>query len=90
MFFDPSHSYGPKLRSHIVGAVTEAMRMKISGSDFLYDGVLIEVGTSKTDTDQHITVKELSGLVSVLSTFRDLMPPRKSDSPDSTERITLE
>jgi len=90
MFFDPSHSYGPKLRSHIVGAVTEAMRMKISGSDFLYDGVLIEVGTSKTDTDQHITVKELRELVSVLSTFRDLMPPKKPDSPDSTERITLE
>jgi len=77
MFFDPSHSYGPKLRSHIVGAVAEAMRMKISQDEYLYDGVLIEVGTSKTDTEQHISVAELRELVSVLASFRDLVAPAK-------------
>jgi len=89
MFFDPSHSYGPKLRSHIVGAVTEAMRMKTSEDDYLYDGVLIEVGTSKTDTEQHISVGELGELVSVLSTFRDLTPPGEPDPSDVKGRITL-
>ena len=75
LFFDPSHSYGPKLRSHIVGAVVEAMRMKTAGDEFLYDGALIETGTSTTDTEQHITVQELKELVSVLSSFRDLVAP---------------
>jgi len=76
LYFDPSHSYGPKLRSHIVGAVVEAMRMKTSDDEYLYDGALIETGTSSTDTEQHITVKELRELVSVLSSFRDLVPPQ--------------
>lgn len=77
LYFDPSHSYGPKLRSHIVGAVTEAMKMKVSKDEYLYDGALIETGTSTTDTDQHITVQELKELVSVLSSFRDLTSPKK-------------
>ncbi len=75
LFFDPSHSYGPKLRSHIVGAVAEAMRMKTGSGSYLYDGALIETGTSTTDTEQHITVQELRELVSVIATFRDLVAP---------------
>ncbi len=75
LYFDPSHSYGPKLRSHIVGAVVEAMRMKSEHDEYLYDGILIETGTSSTDTEQHITVQELKELVSVLSSFRDLVAP---------------
>lgn len=75
LFFDPSHSYGPKLRSHIVGAVVEAARMKTATGDFLYDGFLIETGTSSTDTEQHITIQELRELVSVLASFRHLVSP---------------
>lgn len=77
LFFDPSHSYGPKLRSHIVGAVVEAMRMKTADTEYLYDGALIETGTSTTDTEQHITVQELKELVSVLASFRDLVAPQE-------------
>ena len=76
LFFDPSHSYGPRLRSQIVRAVVEAMRMKKSSDEFLYDGVLVEVGTSVTDAEQHISVQELRELVSVLATFRDLEAPK--------------
>ena len=76
LYFDPSHSYGPKLQSHIVGATVEAMKMKSSNNEYLYDGVLVEVGTSTTDTEQHITVKELENMVKQLSTFRSLQEPR--------------
>ena len=75
MFFDPSHSYGPKMRDHIVDAVTAAMKMKISEREYLYDGVLIETGTSTTDTDQHITVLELQTLARELARFRELVAP---------------
>lgn len=75
LFFDPSHSYGPKMRDNIVEAVVAAMKMKISGDEFLYDGVLIETGTSTTDTDQHITVLELQKLTRELARFRDLVSP---------------
>ncbi|OGK35852.1 hypothetical protein A3A93_01205 [Candidatus Roizmanbacteria bacterium RIFCSPLOWO2_01_FULL_38_12] len=75
LFFDPSHTYGPKLRDHIVDAVIEAMKMKIEKNEFLYDGVLIETGTSSTDTDQHITIAELQLLVAKLAKFRDLVAP---------------
>lgn len=72
LYFDPSHAYGPKMQSHIVPAVIEAMRMKISDEEFLYDGILIEVGTSSTDTDQHISLSELKDLVGEVATFRVL------------------
>jgi len=75
LFFDPSHSYGPKMRDNIVDAVIAAMKMKISKDEFLYDGVLIETGTSTTDTDQHITVLELQKLTRELARFRDLVSP---------------
>lgn len=75
LFFDPSHIHGPKLRDSIVRATVEAMQMKIDDENFLYDGILIEVGRSKTDTEQHITVKELKELCCQLAKFRDLSEP---------------
>ena len=78
LFFDPSHSYGSKMRDHIVTAVVDAMKMKISEDEFLYDGVLIETGTSSTDTEQHITIDELRTLTAELAKFRDLVSPETS------------
>lgn len=72
LFFDPSHSLGPEMRDQIVEGTIKAMKMKLDEENYLYDGVLIEVGTSTTDTEQHITVAEYKGMVRDLSTFRDL------------------
>lgn len=69
LYFDPSHSFGPKLRDRIVELTLEAMRMR-DGIDYLYDGILIEVGTSKTDTNQHITIPELKDMIYELAKFR--------------------
>ncbi len=77
LFFDPSHSFGPKLRDHIVEAVINAMEMKTEDDEYLYDGVLIETGTSSTDTEQHITVDELRFLTKQLAKKRDLASPGK-------------
>jgi len=74
-FFDPSHSLGPNLRDDIVDTTVEAMKMKVGkedDSDFLYNGILIEAGTSETDTKQHISVAELKDLVTRVSKFRQL------------------
>ncbi len=76
LFFDPSHSCGPKLRDQIVPVTIDAMRMR-DGSGFLYDGILIETGHSTTDTKQHITIDELRCLVEELSRFRVLKIPTK-------------
>ena len=70
LFFDPSHVLGSKMRDQIVQETVEAMKMKINESEYLYDGILIEVGTAKCDTLQHITVLELQDLVQKLSEFR--------------------
>jgi hypothetical protein len=70
MFFDPSHVCGPKLRNNIINETLEAMKLKLDDGSFLYDGALIEVGTSTTDTEQHITIGELSNLIDELSKFR--------------------
>jgi hypothetical protein len=75
LFLDPSHSYGPKLREHIVQGTIDAMKLEIDG-DFLYDGILIEAGTSPSDTYQHITVKELQHMAEKLATLRNLRPPK--------------
>ncbi|MCS7005874.1 MAG: hypothetical protein NZM38_11190 [Cytophagales bacterium] len=75
LFFDPSHSLGPKMRHKIVDMTVEAMKMKIDDTTFLYDGILIEVGTAKCDTHQHITVAELQELVDRLAEFRILVGP---------------
>ena len=72
MLFDPSHSYGPKLRNKIVEGTIEAMKMKLDNGVWLYDGVLIEVGTSTTDTEQHITINELSNIIDGISQFREI------------------
>lgn len=72
LFFDPSHSYGPQMREEIVPATIEAMKMMISKNEFLYDGILIEVGTSKTDTEQHISIREFKSLIEEISKFRFL------------------
>jgi 3-deoxy-D-arabino-heptulosonate 7-phosphate (DAHP) synthase len=73
LYFDPSHALGPKMRDKIVDLTVEAMKMKIDETEYLYDGILIEVGTAKCDTHQHISVQELRELVSKLSDFRDLV-----------------
>jgi 3-deoxy-D-arabino-heptulosonate 7-phosphate (DAHP) synthase len=75
IFFDPSHSYGPKLRDRIVEGTVEAMGIKSSDNSYLYDGILIEVGTSITDTAQHISVAELDELCWRLAKFRNLQSP---------------
>lgn len=75
IFFDPSHSFGPKLRDKIVDGTIDAMKMKTASGKFVYDGVLVEVGTSVTDTEQHITVSELDELCGRLAEFRLLVSP---------------
>ena len=72
LFFDPSHAYGPKMRESIVDATIEAMRRTMKDGAFLYDGILIEAGTSQTDTEQHISIKELENMVGELATFRNI------------------
>ncbi len=72
LFFDPSHSLGPKMRDKIVEKTVEAMKMKLNDEHYLYDGILIEVGTAKCDTHQHISVAELQHLVDELGEFRAL------------------
>lgn len=79
LYFDPSHSFGPKMRNHIVSGIIESMQLKVNG-DFLYDGILIEAGTSPTDTDQHITVDELRDVAAKLSAFRKLRSPKEPQS----------
>ena len=41
MLFDPSHSYGPKLRNKIVESTIEAMNFKLDDGRYVYDGALI-------------------------------------------------
>ncbi|MBP9759439.1 hypothetical protein KBD45_07130 [Candidatus Dojkabacteria bacterium] len=72
LFFDPSHSFGPKMKENIVEATIEAMKLKIDEETFLYDGILVEAGTSQTDTEQHITLIELRDMVEKLSEFREI------------------
>ena len=71
LYFDPSHSFGPKKRNEIVNGTVEAMKMKDKNNNFLYDGILIEVGTSTTDTKQHITIEELKELIGRINEFRE-------------------
>lgn len=85
LYFDPSHTYGPKLRHEIVDATIAAMKMKDIDGHYVYDGVLVEVGTSKTDTHQHITLKELEHMVQQIAVFRQLQAPDRQQSLDSTK-----
>jgi len=75
LLFDPSHIHGPKLRDSIVKATVEAAKIMIDEQNYLYDGLLIEVGRSKTDTEQHITIGELDNLCQQISSFRELVEP---------------
>lgn len=75
MLFDPSHSLGPKMRMQIVAATIDAMKMQMDDGSFLYDGVLIEVGTSKTDTKQHISLQELQDMCDEIAKIRTITAP---------------
>ncbi len=75
LFFDPSHTYGPMLQHRIVDETIEALKLKVSDGEYLYDGVLIEVGDSPTDTHQHITISELETLCQKISLFREIQSP---------------
>ncbi|WKN42851.1 hypothetical protein [Tunicatimonas pelagia] len=77
LYFDPSHSLGPKMRDQIVEKTVEAMKMKLNDEQYLYDGMLIEVGTAKCDTHQHVSVEEFTELVACLSEFRTLSGRRE-------------
>ena len=72
MFFDPSHSFGPKMRNHILQGTVDAMLLKNRDGHYIYDGILIEAGTSQTDTAQHITLDELRALTQKLVRTRPL------------------
>ncbi len=78
LYFDPSHSLGPKMRDQIVDKTVEAMQMKMDEENYLYDGILIEVGTAKCDTHQHISVEELQELMDRIAEFRTLSGRREN------------
>lgn len=65
VWFDPSHTFGQLMRDEIVPRTIQVMGMKIDG-DWLYSGLLIEVGTSQTDSFQHISIDELKTLIHAL------------------------
>lgn len=73
LFFDPSHSYGSKLRHEIPNAIIEALQIKIDEQEYLYDGILVETGFSITDNDQHISVSELKNVLQEVHLFRELV-----------------
>lgn len=73
ILFDPSHTHGPKLKNKIVDETIKAAKMMIDEENYLYDGILIEVGRSKTDTHQHITIEELQYLSEKINQFRNLI-----------------
>ncbi len=89
MYFDPSHTFGPKMKDQIVDGTIEAMKMMVGENEYLYDGVLIEAGTSETDTEQHITHSELQSLINKLSTFRDIVPPKEQKKIVSASGSTI-
>jgi len=76
IYFDPSHTCGPKLREQIVEETILAMLMK-EGNRWLYDGALIEAGNSSTDTNQHLTIGEVQYLAQELAKYRNLNCPEK-------------
>ncbi len=76
-YLDPSHSLGPKLRDDVVKETIDAMKMTVD-NDYLYTGILIEAGTSNTDTDQHISIAELKTLLEEIAKFRKLKCPTPS------------
>jgi len=79
-FFDPSHTHGPILRDKIVSETIKAMKLMTSEGNYLYSGILIEVGTSQTDADQHISIEELEVLCQALANFREIQAPEKYEN----------
>lgn len=77
MYFDPSHTLGPKKRDEIVEATIEALLLRDGKNNFIYDGALIEAGNSTTDTDQHLTLDEVEILARELARFRNLRSPER-------------
>ncbi|NTU46976.1 hypothetical protein HGA88_05105 [Candidatus Roizmanbacteria bacterium] len=77
LYFDPSHSFGPNMRDHILQGTINALLMT-DGNDWLYNGALIEAGDSPTDTNQHITLGELESLAREISRYRNLVTPKQS------------
>lgn len=79
LYLDPTHSMGPKLRDRIVDQTLGMMELRRNGKP-LYDGVIFEAGTSKTDTEEHITLNELAGFAAEVAKFRTLrQPPKRGD-----------
>jgi hypothetical protein len=77
IFFDPTHSIGPKMRHKIFNETINAMNIKVA-DQYLYDGLLIEsASSSPVDLDEHLTLNELQKLVNKLSTFRKLRSPNE-------------
>ncbi len=71
VWIDPSHIFGKALRDEIVERTLEALELRLDDGRYLYDGLLVEVGTSQTDTDQHITIEELEGLIEAIKRQRN-------------------
>lgn len=88
IYFDPTHSIGPVMRHKIVDEIMEAVQIKVgdparnashsdAGGEFLYDGLLMEAGSSSpVDIGEHLTIQELKNLVKELSTFRKIREPK--------------
>ncbi len=76
LYFDPTHSIGPVMRHKIIEEIMKSMKMKMDDGDFLYDGILMEAGSSSpVDLGEHVTIDELKQLVKDLSKFRKLRSP---------------
>ena len=79
MFFDPSHSFGAKLRNKITDGTLAAMKMVLPNGQYLYDGILIEAAgehSAQVDTGQHISIGELETLANKIEKVRGLVLPQ--------------
>ncbi|MGL4759248.1 MAG: hypothetical protein ACRCXZ_07975 [Patescibacteria group bacterium] len=75
LFFDPSHSLGPKMRDDIVDFTIEALKMENDDGSPIYDGVLMEVASQEyvsCDTEQHISLPEFEEFLNRVAEFREL------------------
>lgn len=72
VWLDPSHICGEKMRHQIVEKTLEWLNLRDGKGGFLYEGLLIEVGDSQTDTGQHITLEEFKELIKRIKEFREI------------------
>lgn len=78
---DLNHACGPNHRDDIAPSLIHALLMTVDGLPIrqggtpLYDVLLAEVGTSITDTKQHMTIPELQDVLSEVSKHRPLLKP---------------